>query len=478
MERILSVNQMRVADEFTVNKLGINESELIERAGKSIADELNRRFHGGRVLVCIGKGNNGADGKVVAQILSKIHGFTVTTLTVSNGIFKLFDRKYDIIIDCIFGTGLNRNVEGKFKTAIEKINQSGAYIVSCDIPSGLNGDNGKVMGVAVKANLTIAIQEYKLGHFLGCGPDYCGEIISKDIGISIWGEDFVKRFNDKAVAKFFPHRNRHVHKGCFGKACVIGGSVKYSGSVLLSANALCALKMGAGYVNIVVPESLFNAYIGKVPECILTPIKDVNGFSKLDNSILSSLLKYDSIAIGMGMGVNQGTYDIVSYLLQNYHGRLIIDADGINSLAQYGADILINKKCTVILTPHIGEFSRLSKLSVDEILNDPINVTKNYAKEFGCIVLLKDSVSVISDGEEVYINTTGSPALAKAGSGDVLSGLAAGILARTDESFLAIVSAAYLFGKVGELAQSEQNEYTVIASDLINLIPNVINQLR
>ena len=169
MERILSVEQMRAADDYTIGKLGISSDILAERAGRAVAEEITRRFRGGRVLVCIGKGNNGKDGAIIASILSQLHGFSVKTLSVSNGIFKLLDMDYDIIVDCIFGIGLNREVEGKYKTAIEKINLSGAFIVACDIASGLNGDTGKPMGVAVKADLTVAIQEFKLGHFLNDG---------------------------------------------------------------------------------------------------------------------------------------------------------------------------------------------------------------------------------------------------------------------------------------------------------------------
>lgn len=474
MERILSVEQMRNADSFTINSLGITEEELVERAGSAVANEIYRRFKGGRVLVCIGKGNNGADGKVVAEKLSKIHGFSVSTINISNGFFKLFDKKYDIIVDCIFGTGLNREVDGKYKQAIEKINNSNAFVVSCDIPSGLNGDNGKVFGVAVKANLTIAIQELKLGHFLGDGPDYCGEVIAKDIGISIWGEDFVKRFNDNSLANFFPTRKRNVNKGTFGKASIIGGSIKYSGSVLLSLNALTALKMGVGYSNLVVPKSVFNNYLGLNPECLLTLINDKDGFIDFDEQTLSSLLNYNSIAIGMGMGKTIEGYKTICYLLENYAGNLIIDADGLNCLATFGVDKLKNKKCKVILTPHILEFSRLSGLDKQEILKNPIEVAVNFAKKYSVILLLKNAVSVITDGGEVYINTTGTPALAKGGSGDVLSGIICGITARNEDIFSSVVASSYLFGKAGEIATKEQNEYTVTATDIISVLHKAI----
>ena len=478
MERILTTEQMRFADKYTIEKLGVSEDDLVFRAGKAVADEILARFRGGRVLVCIGKGNNGADGKIIAEILSKTHGFSVSTLTVSNGIFKIFDKKFDIIVDCILGTGLNRQVEGKYKTAIERINNSGAYVISCDIPSGLNGDSGKPMDIAVKANLTIAIQEYKLGHFLNDGPDYCGTVIAKDIGISIWGDEYATRLNNDTVCGFFAHRRKNSHKGNYGKVCILGGSKSYSGSVILSATALCALKMGVGYANLVVPNSLFSAYLGKVPECILTAATDKDGYYIYDEKFLSCLLSYDVIAVGMGMTVSKEVFKIIQYLLCNFKGVLLIDADGLNSLAEYGVKVLKDKSCEVVITPHVAEFARLCGVYNEAVKNDYIKLAKEFAKEYNVTVLLKSSTSVITDGEQVYLNTTGTPAMAKAGSGDVLSGFAAGLIARADDLVLATATAAYMFGKAGEYAvKEEHNEYSVVASDIITAIPKVIHSL-
>ena len=473
MERILTTEQMRAADRYTIDVLGISEEELVNRAGLAIAEEIKKRFRGGRVLVCIGKGNNGADGKVVAEILSKTHGFSVCTLNVINGFFKVFENKFDIIIDCIFGVGLNREIDGKFKTAIEKINASGAYVVACDIPSGICGNTGKVMGIAVKANLTIAIQEYKLGHFVNNGIDYSGELVVKDIGISIWGDDFIKRLTLDSAKMFFKQRNRAVHKGCFGKTAVIGGSKDYTGSVILSANALCAMKMGVGYVNLVVPENLFSAYVGKVPECLLSSFSD----EIADYSNLNKILDYDSIAVGMGMGVSENTYALIEFLLKNYTKNLIIDADGLNSLAKFGLDIIKYKKCNVVLTPHIGEFSRLINLDKSQILIDSISLSQKFAKQYGIVLVLKNAVSVITDGTETYLNTTGCSGMSKAGSGDVLSGIIAGLLARNAETTQAVATACYVFGIAGQMAEAEQNEFTMTATDIIKALPKAINDL-
>ncbi|MCQ2387637.1 MAG: NAD(P)H-hydrate dehydratase [Clostridia bacterium] len=477
MERILSVEQMRSADEYTINNLGLTREILTERAGLAVANEIKKRLFGGRVLVCIGKGHNGDDGKVIAKALSLTHGFTVATMTVANGIFKVLDKKFDIIVDCIFGTGLNRNVEGKYKTAIEKINSSGAYVVSCDIASGLNGNTGKVMGVAVKANLTVAIQEYKLGHFLGDGPDYSGEVVAKDIGISIWGDDYANRLTGSDSKKFFEQRKRNVHKGCFGKTLIIGGSKKYSGSAILSLNALTSLKMGNGYANILIPKCLFNSVCGLNPECIISECDEEKGYFKFNESILRDFLKTDSIAVGMGMGVTSENYKIICYLLKNYTGRLLIDADGLNTLSKYGKEVLKDKKCEVVITPHIGEFATISKTKKEDIISDPITNAKSFAKEYGVVVLLKSAVSVITDGKQVYLNTTGNCGMAKAGSGDVLSGILCGLLARKKEFFDCVTTASFIFGKAGEEAVRKANEYTVTAMDFVNALPQVINDL-
>lgn len=477
MQRILTAEQMRLADKFTIEQLGVSQLELVERAGKAVYDEIVKRFKGGRVLVCVGKGNNGEDGRVLARLLAQKHGFSVNVFSVSQALFGLFDKKYDIIIDCIFGTGLNRVVEGKYLKAIQLINKANAYVISCDIPSGINGTTGQIMGECVKANLTIAIQELKLGHFLGDAIDYCGEIVAKDIGISVWEEDCVFRLNTESIKKYFPKRDRNVHKGCFGKSVVIGGSKDFSGSVLLSMNALSALKMGVGYSTIVVPECLFNACIGLNPECILNSAPETNGKLAFDFEFYSKYLKVSSIVIGMGLGVSEHGYRIIEYFIKNYTGNLIIDADGLNCLSKFGVDILKQKKCNVVLTPHVLEFSRLSGIEKQEILANPIESAKDFAKEYNVIVLLKNSVSVITDGERTFLNTTGCSGMAKAGSGDVLSGVLAGVLANANDLVEGTAVGAYLFGLAGEKACKVHNDYTMTASDIISCFASVINSL-
>ncbi len=478
MERILTAEEMIAVDKFNIENLGIDKEIFIERAGSAVAEEIKKRFKGGRVLVCVGKGNNGEDGKIVAEKLSQMHGFSVAILNVANGIFKLFDKDFDIIVDCIFGTGLNRAVEGKYKTAIEKINGKGVFVVACDIPSGLNGTTGEIMGTAVKADLTVAIQELKCGYFLNDGIDYCGTVVVKDIGMSVWGENYIKRLNKKDVKNFFPKLKRNIHKGQFGKVGIIGGSRQFSGAPLLSHNALTALKMGAGYSKLFVPEYVYNSLIGVNPECILSPLKcDENGQIIFEEKELKCLLDLDAISIGMGMGVNKEVYKILTYLITNYKGRLIIDADGLNTIKEFGVDILKDKKCKIVLTPHVGEFARILQMNSDCVVSDIINLSKDFARKYDIVLLVKSAVSVITDGKEVYLNTTGSSALAKGGSGDVLSGIIGGMCSKKLDLLESVVASSFLLGMAGEFAGEKYNEYTVTATDVISVLPNVLNAL-
>ena len=476
MENILSVNQMKNADRYTIESLGISDGELIKRVGGAVADEIAKRFSNGNVLVCIGKGNNGEDGKVVAEKLSEF-GFTVTRFFAEDGDFTVFNKDYDIVVDALFGTGLNREVTGVYKSAIEKINGLNAFIVSVDIPSGLNGDNGTVMGACVKADLTCAVEYVKTGHLLGDGLDFCGEIKVLCVGIESEKTDFSLRLEDPDVKKYFMPRKRNVNKGSFSKAAIVGGSREYSGSVLLSLNALSALKCGLGYANLTVPESLYPQYLGIAPECTMGFLKDENGRVIYDDEGLYKLLKYDAVSFGMGMGVSEEIYKSLKYLLKNFTGELIIDADGLNSLSKYGVEILLNKKCGVILTPHVKEFSRLSGLTVGDILSRPIECAKDFAVKYGVTVLLKSATSVITDGNAVYINTAGTNALAKGGSGDTLSGLIAGLITREGKRAEKVAAANYLFGTAARIATEEENEYTVSATDVIKYLPKAINSL-
>lgn len=474
MQRILTVNEMQLADKFTIETLGVPSGVLVERAGKAVAEVIMKRFKGGRVLVVAGKGNNGQDALVVAKELSGVHGFSVTVMQASQEEFYKLEKDYDIIVDGIFGTGLKRQVTGVYAEIINKLNDKKSFKVSIDIPSGLSGDLGKPLGIAFKADLTVAIQELKMGHFLGDGLDYSGEVVSKDIGISIWGDDFAFRLEKSDVLQCFPERKRNTHKGTYGKVAIVGGSKNYFGSVMLSALALSSLKTGAGYSHLCIPDSLFSVYAGKCPQCTLGTLLDKDGVFVFDKDGLDKLLSYNVICFGMGVTVSEQIYKTVCYLLENYTGTLILDADALNSLSQFGVQTLKNKKCKVVLTPHVKEFSRLTSIETSEILSNPIKYAKDFAHNYGVILVLKNAVSIITDGERVILNTTGNSSLAKCGSGDVLSGIIAGISARISDTLLAVASGCYVLGKSAEEASKVFGEYSTTATEIIENIYKVI----
>ena len=476
MQRILTAKEMRDADAFTIDKLGIPEEELVNRAGEAVAVEILKRKKGGRVLICCGKGKNGEDGKIIAKTLYPHHGFKVNVFDIDDDL-SIFDNEYDIIVDSLLGTGLNREVSGKYRDVIEKINQSGCYVIACDISSGLNADTGLPMGIAVKANLTVAVQEFKTGHFLNDGLDYSGEVVSTDIGISIWGDNYAYRMTGVMVKEFFPKRIRNTNKGHYGRVCIIGGSKPYPGAPLLSESGYAALKAGTGYAKLAVPNSMYSIYAGLRPECTMYTLPD-NGESILfSEDAITPLLNNTAIAIGMGMGVSEEVYNTIVYLLKNYEGKLIIDADGLNSLAKYGVDVLKNKKCKVLITPHIKEFSRLSGILVEDIKKDSINLAKKFANDYDVVVCLKNAVSIITDGVKVCINTRGTPAMAKGGNGDVLTGIILGIASKQN-LFDSATAGSYVLGRAGQWASRELGEYSVTSSDICDQIGKVILRLE
>lgn len=475
MQKVLTVAQMREADSYTINQLKIPSQTLMRRAGIAIADEVAAAAKNNgakKILVVCGTGNNGGDGYVCAREL-KNRGYNVAVYAMRGnlsadcarekaafgGVYAQ-DIAADIIVDCLFGTGLCRTVSGEYAQVIEKINQSGAYVISADIPSGLNGDNGLAEGCAVKADITVAIAENKSGYFLNDGPDMCGRVIKKDIGIICPETNYAHIYDDSDIKEFYPKRRRNSHKGTYGTAQLIAGSEKFIGAAALAAEA--ALKSGCGYVKLNTYLQNRSALAAKLPQIIFTDDIDFSA---------------DCIAAGAGCGVSEELYKTIRSILKYYSGTLIIDADGLNCIAKYGNEILTDKKCNVIITPHIKEFSRLSKLSMDEILSNPITHARNFANEYKVTVFLKSSVSVLTDGERVFLLHRGNSALAKGGSGDMLLGFACGTAARGVDGFNAVAVASYTLGLAAEICAKEKTEYCVTSKDLIKNLHSAVRNL-
>ncbi len=477
MTKLFSNEQMRQADQHTIKNFGISSEKLMKRAGCAIAEEAQRVYEekGAKsVLVVCGTGNNAGDGYVCATELIK-RGIPCSVYQLEGKFSQDLEREWtrytgafahkiqgDIIIDCLFGTGLSRPVEGSFKQAVEDINASGAYVISADIPSGISGNNGLVFGCAVKADLTVAIQEFKLGHFLADGPDYCGKVVRKDIGIkSNIIKGTVSMYSPEDIKAFFPQRRRNSHKGTYGTACLVVGSDKYLGAAALATTG--ALRSGCGYTKVATSKAVREAIVSSLPQAIYMDNYDPNAAC---------------ILVGCGCGVSKDLYALICNLLATYKGTLVIDADGLNTLAEYGPSPLIEASCKVVITPHVKEFARIA--GMDDafwVSVDPVGKAKAIAKEYGCTVLLKSSSSVITDGERTAVNFTGNSALAKGGSGDMLAGFIAGSIARGLEPYDACVASSYILGKAAEIASERWTEYCVTAKDVEMAIPEAIKGL-
>ncbi len=280
-------------------------------------------------------------------------------------------------------------------------------------------------------------------------------------------EIHAERSAKEIVADRLPKRQRDSHKGTYGRAAIVAGCMQYTGAAYLAAAA--CLRAGAGYTTLFVPEKILPYYALKAPEAILKPL--CGGEKMQPNADLSALLEQNSVAYGMGMGVSEAVAEGAVYLLNAYTGKLVLDADGLNSLAAYKRDelrtLFRNKRCDVLLTPHQMEFSRLSGKTLSEIRADGETVAMAFAEKYGVNVLLKGAFSVMTDGRRVFLNETGNSGQAKGGSGDVLSGVIAGLCASGADAFDGGLCGAYLVGKAAELASKELSEYSVTATDLI-----------
>ncbi len=495
MRKIVSVKTMKAGDKYTANNI-ISSKDLMLRAGKAVFENVN--WVAPVAIVC-GCGNNAGDGYVLAKLLyengieCKIFllqekfspdgkffyeeclacGIPVTIFDEENINFKAFKT----VVDCIFGTGFCGEVKDTAKTLIEKINTSGAYVVSVDINSGLNADNG-LGECAIKSDLTISIGDFKCGHFLSMAKDLIKQKINVDIGIKIIDKNYWE-FQAADCLKCLPHRKNFSNKGDFGYIALIGGSVKYSGALKLSNLASSAMRSGAGVVKLAAPKSIAESVMPFLLESTLFPLSENSGEIKFVQSEIENLIKnVKVVAFGMGIGVSGEVWKTLVYLFDNFDGTLIVDADGLNVLANNDLQKLKNAKCKVILTPHLKEFSRLTGQDIQTILNNPVELALSFAKKYGIILLLKGVATIVTDGEEVYFVDKGCAGMATAGSGDVLSGILAGVTAYNEKELLeATATAAYINGMAGELAEKSTNQISMVASDTAKHIAQAITTL-
>ena len=374
-----------------------------------------------------------------------------------------------MIIDALLGISLKGEPTGKIKEGIDIINSLKNKKISVDIPSGLSADTGNATGSVVKADYTYTLALDKIGLNVYPGKELCGK--KEVLGIGIPDEallelKFKNSLTDVEMAKsYLVKRREDGHKGTFGRVGIIGGSLPMSGSVTLSAKA--SLRSGAGMCFVFVPDEIYSIVSTKLNEAIVLKESDIPEY----------LDKLDSIAIGMGYTQNNKIRHIMKLVLKKFEGPVVVDAGAINFIAE-NKEILKTKKCPLVFTPHPGEFVRLRGLNIDEINSNRIFLASKYANELSSVVLLKGAATVTSSVEgEIRINSSGNSGMATAGSGDVLSGIIAALLAQGMNLFDSASIGAYIHGLSGDIAKEKLTEFGMIASDIIDNIPYAFKKL-
>lgn len=522
---ILSVENMRKSDAATI-AAGTPGAELMMRAARGVFEAVDWKPP---VAVVCGSGNNAGDGYALALLLHEAglecdirllgdrfsadgryyyEKCTETGIPVSYliGPGDTSDAaapdlsRYGTVVDCILGTGFAGPLRDEVSRAVDIINSCGsrgesgdaaargsrgesgdaaarvpAFIVSVDINSGLNGDTG-MADKCVISDLTVSVGGYKPGHYLNMAKDVMRVRTDCDIGIEPADPPY-SLIEQSDIGRILGKRLNFSNKGTYGYIALIGGSKRYSGAIRLAYMANAAMRSGAGVVKVGLPESLTHDVISHILESTVYPLADRDGEMAYDEAQIDDLVhNTKTVAFGMGIGVTPDTEAALGHLLDTYKGRLIIDADGLTLLSRMDRESVRNSPATVILTPHIREFSRLTGMSIDDILMAPIDTARRYASDTGTIVLLKGPSTVVTDGTRVILSGTGCPGMATAGSGDVLSGILAAVCAYADDPLEAVSAGAYINGRAGELAEARYGAVSMVAGDTVSCIADAIRE--
>lgn len=510
--RVVTAHTMQEIDKEAIEKQGIPGLQLMENAGRCCVDEIIAEFGlNGRCVVMAGKGNNGGDGHVIARLLGKkgwsvkvivladrqqitgdaavnldkLQGSVISYCTAEGQLPALHMEEIfqaDVIVDALLGTGLRSDINGIYLEAIDMINASGRPVVSVDIPSGIHGTTGRVLGDAVRAYITVTFAFAKLGHVLFPGAEHTGRLVVADIGIpqnimeDAPGYDFL---NEDTMRPMLHRRDRQAHKGQFGHCLIIAGSTGKTGAAALAANS--AVRAGSGLVTLGVAESIHSILEIKTTEAMTSPLPD-SGSGHLTNSAFPGIEKLlvgkAAVALGPGLDCRPGTYALVQNLVENVSLPLVIDADGLNALSE---DItVLNRKKTkqLILTPHPGEMSRLLGTSIPDVEAIRISVAQEFARNYGIFLVLKGARTIIASPTGIAaINGSGNPGMATAGMGDVLTGLIVSLLGQGYLAWDACRLGVFLHGFAADMVAEDKGEIGITASDVIEQLPYAYNKL-
>ena len=480
--------QVRELDRVAIEDQGIPSITLMERAGAGAYDVLTTRYPAAKNLIVVcGGGNNAGDGYVTAR-LAKENGLNVKVISLVapdklRGDAGICAKKFldvdvigetvsptvfagaDLIVDALLGTGLARDVSGRFAGVIGLINVAAAPVLAIDIPSGLNADTGNCMGMAVKADATLTFIGLKRGLFTGAGPEFCGEILFSDLGTPANVHAKVSagaRLIEPAIAaKNLPARPRHAHKGHYGHALVIGGDYGYLGAVVLAGSA--AARVGSGLVTVATRAEHANHLSLFRPE-----LMTVAAASSRDLNV--ALDRASVVAIGPGLGQSDWAMELFARVLQTRH-PLVVDADALNLLA---ADP--QRRQNWVLTPHPGEAARLLGVTTKELQVDRFESITSIQDKFGGVIVLKGAGSLVMDAKGlIHLNKSGNPGMAGGGMGDVLTGVIAGLIAQGMEPDKAAATAVYLHGHAADVCAAGDGERGMLAGDLLPVIRSLVN---
>lgn len=498
MQLWVNATQMKAADQYTIQKLEVPSLELMEHAAQACVQVLeDEKVDLSHVCVVCGSGNNGGDGFAIARILQN-NRYSVETFCVGNPEHYTEETQeqmhrlqecggkitygmpqedsYSVIIDAVFGVGLSRKVEGRYRQVIEQMNRMRGIKFAVDIPSGLSATTGCILGCAFKADYTVTFQLKKIGLELSQGRTMAGRVIVPDIGISTDSicedQEIVRTAGKDIYRKMLPDRPEDSNKGTYGRLLVIAGSKGMAGAAYLNAHA--AYMTGAGLVRIYTSSDNREILQTLLPEAIITTYEEYN-----KEELLSLLTWADSVCIGSGLGMSRLSEKILKTVIEYVKVPCLIDADGLNLLAENKNYLNQMAERRFVITPHMKEMSRLTGTPVEELKADRIQILKDFISRYRITCVLKDSRTLIASEEKgIRMNLTGNSAMAKAGSGDVLAGVIAGFMVQEKDTKKAARLGTYVHGLAGDLAKFEKGVYSVMARDLIEYISKALMKLE
>ncbi|WCK54987.1 NAD(P)H-hydrate dehydratase [Aneurinibacillus sp. Ricciae_BoGa-3] len=505
---VVSAQQMRDIDRFTFSQIGIPGLVLMENAGAAVVKEIEDRWPSGRVVILAGPGNNGGDGLVIARLLlnrgrqvqvwlvgeeRKLSQDCRTQLQILQAcgfnVSAVHEERLDalsadlqsaqVTVDAMLGTGAKGSLREPYAFIGKEVSRCDGCVIAVDMPTGVDSDTGVADTHAIKADLTVTFAYPKWGQFMYPGAYHVGELVIADISIPAKaGQQLLlkdKLITGPMVKASLPARPRFSHKGTYGHALIVAGSAQMTGAPVLSAAA--GLRSGCGLLTMAVPETILPVVSAKINEPVFSAWPAEQGYFAKDSAKQLNADAYDAIAVGPGIGQWIGGSEWIEDIISSSSVPLILDADALNLLSENPA-ALQRKKGPIILTPHPGEMSRLYGTTVKEIENNRIHFARSFAQKHGVILVLKGAFTIIAapDGS-TYLNPTGSAALAKGGSGDVLTGIIAGMIAQMDNVEAAVKLAVYIHGLAGMIC-GERSMFATLAGDVIEAIGPAIEVVK